>query len=51
MRLVHAHVADFMIEPIKDVNLVRPLEHLHSTVCENEGHPLRVNAGCVGSDI
>jgi hypothetical protein len=33
MRLVHAHVADFVI-----IVTVRLLEHLHSKVHKNEGH-------------
>src|ERR1700719_1347087 len=38
MRLVHAHVADLMIVPIKDGDLVRLLEHLHSPIPKNVGH-------------
>jgi hypothetical protein len=36
--MVHAHVADLMIVPIKDRDLVRLLEHLHSPIPKNVGH-------------
>jgi hypothetical protein len=38
MRLVHPHLAELMIEGVKDGDFVRPLEHLLSTVYRNEGH-------------
>jgi hypothetical protein len=39
MRLVHTHVADFVIVGIEDRDLVRLLEHLHPDIPQNEGHP------------
>jgi hypothetical protein len=39
MRLVHAHAAYDIIFIVKERDLVRLLEHLHSRVAKNEGHP------------
>jgi hypothetical protein len=36
MRLVHAHMTDFMIIGIQNGDLVRALDHLHSNVPENK---------------
>ena len=38
MRLVHAHIADFMIVRIDDGDPIRFLQHLHSNVPKNKGH-------------
>ena len=36
MRLVHAYVAELLIEDIKDDDAL--LEHLHSNIWKNQGH-------------
>ena len=40
MRLVQAHLAELMIEGVKDRDLVGPLEQVHSIIDKNEWHLL-----------
>jgi hypothetical protein len=39
MRLVHAHVPDFMVVGIENRHLVGLLKHLHPDIIKNERHP------------
>src|SRR6516165_8333982 len=38
MRLVHPHLSELMIERVKNGDILRLLDDLHSTIYRNEGH-------------